>query len=79
MQRSMRAALWNLVGTCLRPVWSLVGSWLYASSVNLYIAELRVLFGGHRTIELQFFSQLARKSACQFVWRCDANVVCGLF
>jgi hypothetical protein len=67
MQRSMHDALWNLVGSYLWLVWSLLGSWLYASSVNLYIDELRVLFGGHGTIEFQFFSQLAHKSACQFI------------
>jgi hypothetical protein len=28
-------------------------SWPWSPSVNLYIVELRVLFGGHETIEVQ--------------------------
>jgi hypothetical protein len=76
MQRLMCAALWNLVGSFLQPVWSLVGSWLYASSVNFYIAELRVFFGGHRTIDFQFFTQLSRMSAYQFVMHCISASLC---
>jgi hypothetical protein len=52
----MHPALWNLVGTCLRPIWSLVGSWLYALSVNLYIpGTLSCCLEDTGTIELQFF------------------------